>query len=64
MNVPVGRKSWTNDRDDLYRRCKLSAREISVGDNYSSETWIALELYFTLLRIQYLSLLENVSDKN
>lgn len=64
MNVPVGRKSWTNDWDDLYRRCKLSAREISVGDNYSSDTWIALELYFTLLRIQYLSLLENISDKN
>lgn len=64
MNVPVGRKSWTNDRDDLYRRCKLSAREISVGDNYLSDTWIALELYFTLLRIQYLSLLENISDKN
>lgn len=54
MNVPVGRKSWTNDRyDDLYRRCKLSAREISVGDNYSSDTWIALELYTFLLFYVY-----------
>lgn len=54
MNVPVGRKSWTNDRDDLYRRCKLSAREISVGDNYSSDTWNYILFYsftYTIFKV-------------